>query len=164
MVRTSHQHIRDWLKALGSLAASTLTAKEFDARISAYAPLLAADFPQAAFGPTSLAAVARQCKFFPSYAELCAHLGSWWKEHRPPPTVAALNDPKARTNEEWRQAAELSWSTATAFDVRSKVTETQRITVAAHRNSLGRMLAHAVATHAPTHLGLVPPEWQDNAP
>jgi hypothetical protein len=159
MVRTSHQHIRDWLKALGSLAASTLSAKEFDARISAYVPLLAADFPQAAFGPVSLAMVARQCQFFPSYAEICKHLGPWWRENRPKPVVNALNAPSGRTHDEWREMAEQSWRDVTAGEVRAKITDTQLIANAAIRASLGSMLACAVATHAPQHFGLLPPEW-----
>ena len=155
MVRTSQQHIRDWLKALGSLAASTLTAKEFDARISAYVPLLAADFPMAAFGPVSLAVVARHCKFFPSYAEICEVLSPWWRENRPAPVVNALHSPNGRTHDEWREIAEQSWRDITAAEVRAKIVEIQR--AGAGSAAFARISAHAVTTHAPHHTGILAP-------
>ena len=161
MARTDHQHIRDWLKALGSLAACALTAKEFDARISAYVPLLATDFPRSAFGPASLAAIARQCKFFPAYAELCDLLSAWWREHRPPPRDPALEGPETRTQAERSAMAEASWRDITAGQVRERIAEIRLVEGAGHiQASLGRMLAHAITTHAPHHLGLLPPDWQ----
>ena len=163
MARTEAQHIRDWLKALGSLTAFSGNASEFSAKISAYTPLLGSDFTQAAFSPGSLATIARKCKFFPTYAELSDHLAAWWRDHRPPPSTHLLADPKARTHEEWHDMAEQSWREVTAGEVRTKITEIQMVGggAVAHpmRSSFGRMFAHAIASHAPQHIALLPPEW-----
>jgi hypothetical protein len=47
----------------------------------------------------------------------------------------------------------------TGAEVRAKIADTQLIPNAAQRKSLGSILAHAIATHAPHHFGLLPPEW-----
>ena len=62
-------------------------------KLRAYVPLLQDEFPAAAFCQDSLAAVARQCQWFPSYAEVARHLSAWWREHRPSPP--ALPPPPA---------------------------------------------------------------------
>lgn len=165
MARTDLQHIRDWLKALGSLCAGAASPSDASSKIAAYAPLLAADYPQAAFGPASLAAIARQCKFFPSYAELCEHLSAWWKENRPKPEAApALYSPNRRTPAEWRAYAEQSWRDVTAADVREKIRNVQALEHGPQRASLGRLLAHAITTHAPHHAALLPLVWLQPEP
>jgi hypothetical protein len=163
MARTEAQHIRDWLKALGSLTAFSGSASEFSAKISAYTPLLQGDFSQAAFSPGSLAAIARKCEFFPTYAKLSEHLASWWRDHRPPPSAHLLANPKDKTHAEWQQEAEQSWRDISAGQVRARITEIQMVGGGAEahpaRSSFGRMFAHAIANHAPHHLALIPPEW-----
>lgn len=91
--------ITQWLNALGTLTAGTLTTDEARAKIAAYVPLLAARFEPAAFTAASLEFVASQCKFFPAYGEVVDHLRSWWHENRPAnPYYAALeaSPPTAR--------------------------------------------------------------------
>jgi hypothetical protein len=56
-------------------------------------------------------------------------------------------------------AAELSWATITPAQLRAKIADIEEIRVMAIRESCRRMLAHAVASHAPHHRGLLPPEW-----
>ena len=100
---------RDWLKALGTLVAGSLPANESRAKLNLLAPMLAEEFPAGAFTPPSLAAVARQCKFFPSYAEICEVLSPWWKEHRPPHrAIAADQNATIRQREIEREVSE-SW-------------------------------------------------------
>lgn len=87
--------IRDWLKALGVLCAGNSSVKDAQAKLAAYAPMLAREFKPEAFTPDSLAAVARGCTFFPSFGELCATLAAWWEDNRPyQPTVPLLTGPK----------------------------------------------------------------------
>lgn len=76
--------VREWTIALGILTAGNMTRADAEMKLRAYVPLLQDNFPPAAFTQDSLHHVARQCKWFPSYAEVVEHLGSWWKEHRPP--------------------------------------------------------------------------------
>ncbi len=83
MSSTDPKLVRDWLKALGTLTAGSMPHAEANARVDAYVPLLVCDFPPGAFTGDSLKAVARECKFFPAYAEVIQHLGAWWKSARP---------------------------------------------------------------------------------
>jgi hypothetical protein len=87
--------VRDWLKGLGLLTAGNASAKDCQAKASAYGPMLAREFRPEAFTPASLAAVARACKFFPSFGEICNALAAWWEDNRPfEPTVPLLTGPK----------------------------------------------------------------------
>ena len=93
-------HVRDWLKHLGALIAPSMTEQEFDGRINLLAPELAAEFPTEAYNQESCRAVARECRFFPNYAEACTHLSAWWRQHRfipwpPPHTPAAEPAPRS---------------------------------------------------------------------
>jgi hypothetical protein len=63
-------------------------------RIEGFAPLMADQFPAWSFTESSLQAVARATKFFPSYAELTEALSTWVREHRPPPSTPLLTGPK----------------------------------------------------------------------
>lgn len=98
--------IRDWLNAIGALTAGSMPVAEARAKLGAYTPLLMQRFPTVVFTPQSLEAVAAQCKFFPSYAEICDHLGAWWRENRPvekrlpPPAYDPPRLPPERTPEE----------------------------------------------------------------
>jgi hypothetical protein len=87
--------VRDWLKALGTLCAGSLSTRDAQAKLAAYVPMLAHEFRPEAFTPASLTAVARACKFFPSFGELCDALKAWWEDNRPfEPTVPLLTGPK----------------------------------------------------------------------
>jgi len=83
--------VRDWLKALATLTQANMAKDELVGKLGAYVPMLLQRFGStAAFCPDSLEHVASQCKFFPTYAELCDALVPWWREHRPmPPLIAA---------------------------------------------------------------------------
>lgn len=81
---TAERDVRNWVKALGGLCAGALPQREAEAKATAYAPLLAAEFGAECFTPASLASVARACKFFPSFGEVAAALSAWWQEHRAP--------------------------------------------------------------------------------
>ena len=72
---------------------STTAAQAF----AAYIPMLS-DFPDEAFCPTSLDAVATQCGYAPSLAgALRKALGERWKQHRPPSAaIEAPPPPKPR--------------------------------------------------------------------
>lgn len=92
--------VRQWIAALGVLTAGNMTRAEAEMKLRAYVPLLQDRFPPAAFTQASLEAVASQCRFFPSYADVAAHLGNWWRENRPlppalppPPVVEVPREP-----------------------------------------------------------------------
>jgi hypothetical protein len=148
--------IRDWLKALGVLAVGSMTPQEFKARIDAMTTLLAAEFAPGAFTPASLAVVARGCRHFPTYAELCDVLAPWWREHRPTP-AAIPGDQSAtvRQREIDREVSE-SWANITAAQVRAKLRDLDGHPM---RNLLGDFLATALRKHASHHVALLPPEW-----
>jgi hypothetical protein len=153
--------VRDWLKALGSLTAGSLPGAEVDAKLGTYAPLLAQDFPPSAFCPASLAAVARQCKFFPSYAEICDLLSPWWRAYREQLDHIAISDHSGNTLSRERDhhaASQASWQQATASDIRAKVADVRR-TNQPMQLALGQLLAKAVNTHATHWQSLIPPEW-----
>jgi hypothetical protein len=89
--------VREWTIALGILTAGNMSRADAEMKLRAYVPLLQDNFPPAAFTQDSLHHVARQCKWFPSYAEVVEHLGGWWKEHRPPfPALPAPEPPPPR--------------------------------------------------------------------
>jgi len=81
--------ISGWLYELANLTAGSAPLNDAKAKVASIATALADDFPADAFSRQSLIAVARECKFFPSYAELVAVLSPWWREHRPTPTAIA---------------------------------------------------------------------------
>ena len=74
-----------WLVGLFAILPVTMHAKEAGDRIRAYAPILARDYPAAAFCVDSFQACAREVTFLPSVAELHKRIGEWWEEHRPRP-------------------------------------------------------------------------------
>ena len=94
--------IRDWLKALAALVAASMSGEEISARIGALTPHLAAEFPRDAFCRASLTAVARQCRFFPNFAELCEALTAWVKQHRESRRLLALPSPRAESREPYK--------------------------------------------------------------
>jgi hypothetical protein len=87
--QTTHiRVVREWLTSLGILAAVSLPREEAQMRLAAFVPMLLDRFPDAAFTPASLEHVAaRAVKGFPTYGELVAWLGEWWKDNRPAPVA-----------------------------------------------------------------------------
>lgn len=81
--RTDQAIVRDWLKALGSVVASGLSASEAGAKLAAMVPWAAADFGPECFTPATLKSAARDFKFFPAYAELAAHLRHFQRDETP---------------------------------------------------------------------------------
>lgn len=100
----TYEIVDKWLRSLGVLCAGTMTADEARTRCAAYSGMIAAEFPVAAFTLKSLEAVARECRFFPSYGELVDHLGKFWRDHKPP--VLALASSSQR---ESFTASDASW-------------------------------------------------------
>lgn len=101
--RPTERQVRDWLVMLGRLVAGSMAADEVAVRLDAYTPELLERYDSRDFNQVSREFVARQCKFFPSYGELCEALDRWPKpaakplpqrfgpppeEFREPPTEA----------------------------------------------------------------------------
>jgi hypothetical protein len=83
-VHTDPTLVRQWLKAVGAVAAGALTPMEVEAKLDALTPLLASEYPPEAFTRDSLVRTARATKFFPSFAEVCEVLDAVVCESRPP--------------------------------------------------------------------------------
>jgi hypothetical protein len=82
--RNTHDRAREWTIALGVLTSGgAMTAADAELKLKAYVPLLVEHFHPNAFTQASLHHVAAQCKFFPAYAEVTAHLRDWWRVNRP---------------------------------------------------------------------------------
>jgi hypothetical protein len=79
MERPTERQVLDWLIALGQLVASNQPLAEVRERLMAYLPLLVERYDSRDFNQVSREFVARQCKFFPSYGELCDALDKWPK-------------------------------------------------------------------------------------
>ena len=95
--------IDKWLILLGVLASVSQSEEEIEARNATLIPFLDR-FPDQAFTMGSLEFVARHCRFFPTYAELVEHLGSWWlANNRPAARVIAINDDVAALSTNDRQ-------------------------------------------------------------
>lgn len=114
-----------WLQALGTLTAGSMPVAEAQAKLGAYIPMLAQRFPDQAFTARSLEDVASKCKFFPSYAEICEHLGAWWKENRPvsqrfPQLAAPSPEPKKPPTPE-----EIAYVEARVAEIKAAVKETK---------------------------------------
>lgn len=83
-----------WLTDLGKLTAARSSHDEAADFVATSAPMLAMRFPNEAFNPRSLEAVAAECKYIPIYGELVALLRAWWQAHRP--AAPALPAPPIR--------------------------------------------------------------------
>src|SRR3954464_1668678 len=103
--------VRDWLKALGTLCAGSMSTRDAQAKLASYVPMLAHEFPREAFTPISLAAVGRACTFFPSFGELTAALSAWWQDNAPTANVPLISGP---VHDEWRQRVERERAAAKA--------------------------------------------------
>lgn len=89
-------HLGAWLLSLSTLVAGRLSVEEIRLRISAYLPLLAEEFPnvEGYFTNQSLRHVARNSKWFPSYAELCDLLAAAHKDANPHLFAIAYDRPE----------------------------------------------------------------------
>jgi hypothetical protein len=102
-------HARDWLKKLGTLISPAMTQQEFAGRINVLAPELVQEFPPDAFTPETARLVARQCKFFPNFAEICTALEPWAKEQRTAREYAALPPPRGKSPEPYNPSPAPAW-------------------------------------------------------
>lgn len=96
------QHIaRRWLADLGRLAAVRSDDQEACNFVDTMAPMLAMRFPNEAFTPASLEAVAAECRFLPCYGQLVPLLRAHWQQHRtlvprlPAPPIRQRDEPTA---------------------------------------------------------------------
>ena len=80
-------NLRDWIITLGCLSSAVISADEAEAKVEAYSQFLMMDFVPEDFCMNSLKYVAKRCRFFPSYGEICEHLQAW-KEEYPDPNGA----------------------------------------------------------------------------
>lgn len=99
--------VRKWLLSLGTLCAGSMPVEEARMRVAAYASMLSEQFGPHAFTQGSLEKVARESKFFPSYAEVAERLSAWQREN-PPPRHTALAAPAAGDFSGWT-ASDHSW-------------------------------------------------------
>lgn len=82
----TERQVWDWLTDLGKLVApGNASVREASGQ---YLPLLIGEFDSRDFNADSRAFVARHCKFWPSYGELCELLSKWPKPVPPPPRGA----------------------------------------------------------------------------
>jgi hypothetical protein len=143
--------IRKWLQSLGVLAAVSISRDEAEMKLAAYLPMLMSDFTDAAFTAESLHDVARQCvKGFPTYPELAAYLGDWWREHRPMP-------PQITVYQSDIMAAQRSADRATAESWDDPAGIVRLVRECDGNVLLLRTLGRAVKRWAPQHLGWIPP-------
>jgi hypothetical protein len=97
--RAKVSEVRNWVEALGVLCSDNMTPTEAEMKTLAYVPMLQSDFPPEAFCQDSLSHVVRECKFFPAYSEVYAHLRAWWREHRPLPPALPPPEPIRQRDE-----------------------------------------------------------------
>jgi hypothetical protein len=108
-VATNRNAVRQWVQALGSLTAGSLSEKEATGRVNAMVPMLAEEFSDAHFTPGSLGFVAKSATFFPAYGEVCKALAAWAADHLPKPTALPAPDrPRVRTEAEM-EAEDRGW-------------------------------------------------------
>lgn len=77
MERPTERQVADWLLALAPLVAASMPAADARERVKAYVPNLVDRFDSRDFNGSSREFVARNCRFFPSYGELCQLLDKW---------------------------------------------------------------------------------------
>jgi len=136
--------VRDWLKGLGTLTAAAMSVEEAVAKLNAFGPFLAEDFADAAFTAASLKAVARQCRYFPTYGELAPLLQAWWDESRP----AVVRDPQGPTEEDeavlrnWQRHSSGDWGKTVPKDPAKAL----RHELELYRQVRSALFAHLVAT------------------
>ena len=150
--------VRDWLKALGALSAANMSAADARAKMAAYGPMLAEEYPDWCFTTSSLAACAKGFKFFPTFGELSKALTEWRKDNTPPgafdkPRLAAPTSQRTEADEE---RFDREWWTA-----RIDAIAAMSNPVAAHREACGMLetLTRPAGTVAPNDAGAFPRPW-----
>lgn len=139
-----------FLAKLGMLCTSNMSEDEALARIEEYTPMLCAEFDNSLFSSADcLAYVAKLCKFFPGYGELCGHLTEWRRDTTPfrPALPAPVEAPRIPpTDEEKAVISALTRKAVAAIaDVAAAdVVEKPKITPA--YLSDGRLLAECEAS------------------
>jgi hypothetical protein len=155
-------NVTSWLNDLANLTAGQAPLADSKAKVATMAAALNEEFPITAFTRQSLLVVARGCKFFPGYAEICAILSPWWLEHRPPPSQLAIGQDDKRAKEEREeQERSDSWRDITDEAIRAQI---RALHGHPKRQELGHFFAIALKRNAPAKLGLLPPEWLDAPP
>lgn len=164
---TEFPHVRQWLQSLGVLVATAMTLAEAKERLATFAPLLNAEFDRRFFNERSLAFVAKRCKFFPTFSEICEHLHEFGADLRSDQLRLAGPSTddlawKSRIEAE-REQARRDWSDP------AKVRASRDLVLSSAVQNplgvdLGCMLAGLVKRHAPQNLGLLPPGWLREPP
>lgn len=101
MERPTERQVLDWLVSLGQLVASNQPLAEVRERLMAYLPMLVEHYDSRDFNQASREFVARNCKFFPSYGELCGLLDKWPKPAAKPPAGTADAGDLTGTDRQW---------------------------------------------------------------
>jgi hypothetical protein len=82
--RTFSQHVAGWLNDVHIATAGNATIEERKAKVATLTGAMMAECPEPAmYCPASMLAMAKQNRFFPSFAELSAQLTEWWERTRP---------------------------------------------------------------------------------
>jgi hypothetical protein len=156
------QIVSKWLNDLADLTAGSQPLADAKTKLAALAPALAEEFDASAFNRNSLVAVARQCKFFPSFGEAFEALSGWRRDH-PKQQHDAIAGPDIGPNERLRRKheaeradAEASWANISEPQIFAKL---RALDGHPQRLLFGRMLATAIRRHASRMLGLLPPEF-----
>lgn len=98
MIRDHAAAIARWITDLATLTAGNAPLADSKAKITALTGMLGEQYPPELFTRKSIEHVARECKFFPSYAELVASLDAYRKtfvtdarrlKHEPPVKASA---------------------------------------------------------------------------
>ena len=154
---TSHQFVRKWLQSLGVLVATGMSVGDAKERLATFVPLLAVEFDSRFFNAATLAFVARKCKFFPTFSEICDALAEWGRDNQPsrPMLEGPASDGWKTDVAAERDKAVRDWSDP------HKVASSMRLVKSSEvrQLELGRMLSALVGRHAPQNLGLLPPAW-----
>lgn len=150
--------VRDWLKALGVLTATSMSPADAKAKIAAYAPMLAAEYADWCFTNASLAACAKALRFFPAYGELAAALSEWRHNNTPPgaydkPRIAG---PTGQRDDAAAERLDREWWTA-RIDAIASLTHP----VAAVREASGMLetLTRPAGTIGPNDPGAMARPW-----
>jgi hypothetical protein len=99
--RPTERQVVDWLTILGRLVAANMPPDEASTRLRAYTPELLARYDSRDFTQVSREFVARHCKFFPSYGELCELLDKWPKPAANPLPQAGSGDSLDQMDRAW---------------------------------------------------------------
>jgi hypothetical protein len=153
------RRITGWLTDLGDYTAGNTPGAEMKKRVASMATMLLGDFPIAVYDHATLKTIARECKFWPSYAELCDLLRDQTRQR-----VELFDAPRLgfdRQSEADKQAdveanIATSWASMSLGDVKTQIRQLDGHPM---RNVLGRILGRAVTKHAPQHASLLPVEF-----